>query len=390
MKNFTYILLIITVFLAACGSDDTDDNKTNPIIPKDNPIIPKDEKPSFKYTKERVDLFKIKLYSDTITVFKYDTKVTQTNPNVTVPDSVLRHMEDSINNKVIYPMNDNKQTAVAEDMGYDINGNAFTGYGLKFSSYFNGYNPQPSDYSTTNYSGKGREYLIDLYRRQNNGGFISTMEGSTIHIDFWFDYRDNPVGFEKDEFPDFMICGKDYLGYLMTNARYFNLPSGLEQPDKYPIVFLFMYDRFNGRIYKGEDGSIYRSVVLAKKVTEMKDYDQNAVGTKDATPDISKTYPVIQFYKDGELWLEFWIYQYTEWYSRNAEENTTTVETDFDGYTKIGGYQYWIRMDEGNMRMYIDDCSKPDGSNSFTRVDIRNLKFVSDEKANGRPMISTE
>lgn len=386
MKTIKYLLVIpFVTTIIACGKDD-------PIVPE-TPQRP--EIPIFQFNKEKEYLFEMKLYRDVFKFFKYNAKCSQVNSNIIVSDEILKHKEDSINQIVIYPATWFPQMAVINNIGFDINEHVFNDFSLAFSANIakSGELLTDDKYVTRKYADHGRDSLLNLFNQQNIYGQFTTFEDrpTTFRPYLRVDFRQDMIGLEEGDDAEFHICGKDinYTSDIQVPANAsFQLPSVIQKPDIYPNEHALIYDRFDGRTYTSEDNTTYKTMVVVKKLTEMKDFDSSAP-TPDR-PNLSKKYPVIQFFKNDKLWLEAWCSKYTEYFEYNRSENKTTTTLSFECYTLKNGYQYWIDYSDRCLTIYISDFSKPNGNDEFTRVDIQHINFISDEKKESKETISIE
>lgn len=379
--------MFLMVLVSSCSKEEN-------IIQEPDVTQEPDTTPRFNYTKEKVYLFDVKLYSDVMRFFKYKTTVTQTNPNSSVSAESLKQMEDSINSIITNPSSWNpKERIIINDIGFDINNYEFSDFNLLF--YATNSSDGSDGFVTTKYSKFGRDSIINLFNRQNISGHFTTFEDrpTTFRPIIDVDYRLNPVGFEDGDDPFFAFCDSK-IGYsidLQVSANSsFKLPSVMQKPEIYQNEHALVYDRFNEREYECEDGIKYKTLVVVKKLTDMKDFDASAACPDK--PNLTKTYPVMQFYKNDELWLEAWISKYTEEFEYNRSDDKTTTGIEFTCYTLKDGYQYWICYEYNGPRLkiYISDFSKPNGSDKFTRVDIQRISFINDRKDNAKATISVE
>lgn len=374
MKCKYLIFYVLMILVSSCDKDE-------PYTP--NP----DTVPRLQYTKEKVYLFDIKLYSDVIRFFKYNTIVTQINPNCSISSEYLKHIEDSINSIVTIAGTLNEKIIV-ENIGFDINEHEFNDYSLWLTVW----RQRDKEYVTTKYSEFGRDSIINLFNRQNISGHFTTFEDrpTTFRPSIDMDYRNNPVGFEGDDDPFFVFgqkSGSTSDIQVPANSS-FKLPTIIQKPEIFQNEHAMVYDRFNERVYECEDGSKYKTVVVVKRLNDMKDFDKKAPCPEP--PDLSKTYPVMQFYKNDQLWLEAWISKYSECFEYNRLDNKTTTDIEFDCYTLKNGYQYWISYENQSLKIYVSDFSKPSGGDAFTRVEIQTIRFINDKKENAKPTISVE
>jgi hypothetical protein len=390
MRFFKYFILVFSMTIVSCVED-------NPIIQEpDIPQIP--EEPMFQYTKEKIFLFEVNLYSDIMKFFKYNTKVKQINPNVSIPDEVLKQMEDSLNSIVTYPTSLNKGKAIVNDIVYEINEHIYDKFSLGFSVYVeeSGKPLTEDNYVTEQYSVHGRDSIIALFNRQNISGHFTTFEHrpNTFRPIISSEFRYGIVGFEEGHNAFFNICDKNigYIGDLQVpSTASFKVPLVIQQPDIYLNEHALVYDRFNGREYLAKDGVLYKTMVVVKKLVDIKDFDSTAPSPNK--PDLLKQYPVIQFYRNGSLWLEAWISKYTEEFEYNRATNKTTTNVGFDCYTLKNRYHYWIQYDSYCSKqfvIYVSDFSKPDGNNDFTRISVERINITNDKKEGAKSTISIE
>lgn len=385
--RITFLLIFMvgmTATFYSCSKSDIDVPSIDNPKPEEIDTVPK-----FQYTKEKVYLFDVKLYSDVMHFFKYKTTVKQTNPNSSVSLEYLKQMEDSINSIVDHPFYWDEITI--SDIGFDINDYELSNFKLRFSAF----KGDGDEGVTSKYSKFGRDSIINLFNRQNiHGEFIAYDDRpTTFSPRISVDFRQNPVGIETGDDILFEFCDsvKGYSTDIEVPANSsFNIPIILQKPEMYPNLHALVYDRFNEREYECEDGTKYKTLVVVKRLTDMKDFDASA--PYPYKPDLTKTYPVMQFYKNEELWLEGWVDIYAEEFDYNRQEDRTTTCLKFDCNTLKNGYHYVISYKVGRrLEVHIRDFSKPSEEDSdMTLIDTQIINFINDRKANAKATISIE
>lgn len=309
-------------------------------------------------------------------------------------------MEDSINSIVTYPISWNPKQAIINDIGYDINEYTFDKFSLGLSvNIAKPGEPLTEDkYVTEKYSIHGRDSIITLFNRQNISGHFTTFEDrpTTFRPIIDVDFRNGMVGFENSDDAFFIFCDKN-IGYssdiqVPSNAS-FKIPPVIQKPDVYLNEHALVYDRFNEREYETEDGTLYKTIVVVKKLVNIKDFDSTASAPNK--PDLTKNYPIIQFYKNGSLWLEAWISKYAEYFDFTRATNQTTTSVNFDCCTLKNGYQYWICYESNSYSskqfvIYVSDFSKPNGNDDFTRISVERINITNDKKEGAKSTFSVE
>ena len=388
--RITFLLIFMagmTATFDSCSKSDIDVPSIDNPKPEEIDTVPK-----FQYTKEKVYLFDVRLYSDVMRFFKYKTTVTQTNPNSSVSLESLKQMEDSINSIVDHPFSWDEITI--SDIGFDINNHEFSNFKLRFDAFKE--SGDTYEDITTKYSKFGRDSIINLFNRQNiNGYFVAYDHRPTTFTPYIIvDFRQNPIGIETGDDIKFEFCDsvKGYITDIEVPANSsFNIPMVLQKPEISPNIHALVYDRFNEREYECEDGTKYKTLVVVKKPTDIKDFDASA--PYPYKPDLTKTYPVMQFYKNEELWLEAWVNGYYEEFDYNRQEDRTTTRVKFDCYTLKNGYHYFITYSiyVPRLEVYIRDFSKySEEDGEFTIIDSQIINFINNRKDNAKATTSIE
>lgn len=399
LKSFLFFSVLLTVIFS-CGGDDNivrtpTPEEPTPTLEEPTPTTPPSSEPEYEYTQEKVYLFEIKGYSDVFKFFKKETKVTQTNPDAIVSDTVLRQMEDSINNSnIIYDTTDSTIAKIG-NVGIDFNNSESNFDCLRFSvdTARTGEFLTPDKYITKKYTDLGREYIIDLYNKQNVSMSLFTFdtEPNTFHLHVRTDFRQNPVGFEEGENPEFGIFNNnDNYGYehSLFNGSLNLLAAKIKIPQENKVEFYLVYDRFHDREYVTADDTVYKTAVVVKKLSEIKDIDLSASRprwTLNFQP--GHTYPVMQFYKNGELWMEAWVSKYVEYLDYDRSSDKTRTDVSFDCYLLKNGCFYEIEYGERCLTIQVLDYAHSSIDADFTRIDTRHINFVSEWKEDGKETI---
>lgn len=344
--------------LVSCGNDETDTPDVSVVS----------QNPTFNFKKEKVYIGEYHTYSDVLKPYYYQFTVEQLNPNVVVPQERLKEMEDSINN--IIELSSQKEFFYLMNVGIEINEKP-----LDMIMQMLVENEAQRD----KYVALGRSGLIDVWKKNQMLCLFTTFEDvqkyfalrmrtrasaeyDYLLMSFWLDKSSN-----------------DYVNAL----DYFKLVD--DRPSDKPSInsteYYWAYDRFDDRKYWDDEGCSYTTQVVVKKLQEMEGYDDSIVYPNNAWMHSNLKYPVVQIYKENELWFEGKICKYTEEHEE-LEDGVDTIigfraETKKEGCYWVLNYD-WVGYPRINLRKL--DFTQPTEYGDFTEVETINVKIVKDEK----------
>lgn len=353
-KLFLFLSVIV---LASCGNNESEE-----------PVI--SQKPKFEIKKEKVYIGEHHTYSDVLKPYYYHYTVTQTNPNATVSQERLKEMEDSVNYDL--ELSDERNDIFyLKDTGIEINGKAVD---IPMELFV-------EESKRDKYVSLGRNGLMDIWKESDMLCLFTTFQDYQGLFDIRMrthtsaEYDDLYMAFRQDGF----------FGDYVKALDYFNLVD--EKPTNKPTInlteYYWAYDRFNDRKYWDDEGNSYTTKVVVKRMEDVEGYDHSIKNSSESWSsfDWYKSYPIIQVYKEGELWFEGKIYKYTEEHTE-WEDGVYTILC-FDAHTKRDGYYWdllyeWVGYSRFQMRKL--DFTKPTEYAEFTEVETINVKIVKDEK----------
>lgn len=152
---------LLTVVLSGCGKEDNPGNK----------------EPVYTFQKEKEYLFTMPVYNDVIRFYKYNTRVTQANPDAEVSETEIKVKEEEINQKVeIVDHGDRERSkGVMNNVGFKINDQSFD-CNLCLMWYSGENYPMKPD----KYMALGRDSLITLFKNADLSGFTNLSCGAIV------------------------------------------------------------------------------------------------------------------------------------------------------------------------------------------------------------------
>lgn len=262
------------------------------------------------------------VYNDVIRFYKYNTRITQTNPDAVVSEEEIKAKEEEINQKVeIVDHGDWRNVKVVMyHIGLEINDKAFD-YNLSMLCY----DEKETVINPERYAALGRDSLITLFKNADMRGHTTTVE----------ELKDNFVLFlianvclDKNTL-SFFIEDESYIGDLRINYMTYNLNTHLTLPEEFIKEYILVYDRFDNRNYFDTEGNTYVTKVVCKPLKNVLDFDGTAVSPYPFHMNV--IYPIIQLYKNAELIYEGRLDKYTEEYKKTILNTRTNV--NFRAYT---------------------------------------------------------
>lgn len=350
-------LFLSVMVLASCGNNESEE-----------PVV--SQKPKFEIKKEMVYIGEHYTYSDVLKPYYYHYTVTQTNPNATVSQERLKEMEDSVNYDLELS-DERKDIFYLKNTGIEINGKAVD-IPMVFSV---------EESKIDKYVSLGKNGLMDIWKKSQMLCLFTTFQDYQGLFDIRM--RTRPGAEYDDLYIDFR---QDWaFGDYVEALDYFNLVD--EKPTSEPTInlteYYWTYDRFNDRKYWDDEGNSYTTKVVVKRMEDVKGYDHSIKNSSESWSafDWYENYPVIQIYKEDELWFEGKINKYTEEHTER-EDGIDTILT-FYAATKRDGY-YWQFSYEwvGYSRFILEklDFTKPTEHDEFTEVETIKVRIVKDEK----------
>ena len=326
-----------------------------------------DKHPVFSYAKEKIYFAEYHTYSDVFKPYYYEYDVLQTNPNAILPLERVKALKDSLNNRLMKSTDDN-YTFFLREVGIEINGKP-----IDMIMHCT----VDDESKVDDYISLGRDKLIEIWKKGSMLNLFTTFQN--VQNNFALRMRTTI----DDLYMAFWL-NENALDYVSSEG-YFKLVG--EKPTDQPTInlteYYWTYDRFNDRTYIDDEGNTYTTKVVVKKMEEVAGYD-DAIEYPNVSWDsfdLTKTYPIIQFYKGDELWFEGKIFKYTE----EHEEWNDGVDTILGFYanTKKDGYYCelcyeWVGFSRFQLRKL--DFTKPTEYADFTEVETTNIKIVKDEK----------
>ena len=355
MKNLFFIL-IFTISFLACSGDSPD---------KPNTGIVKDPNPRFEIDREIVYFGEYHGYADVFKPYYYQYSIKQTNPNAMVSQERLKEMEDSLNNIIEFSNKGNtRHLFFLPNVGIEVNGEPLD----MFMQLNVGENNREE------YISLGRDGLIDIWRN-NKMLNLFVSEGRDISFRMRTVTDDLHMSFKAD---------KNMNDYV--DSDYFKLVDKKmsEKTDYEPIAFYWVYDRFNDRVYVDDEGNNYSTKIVVKTMKEVEGYDHSIVAIPEWVQfifELDVLYPVIQIYKNDELWFEGRILRYYEEHEELEDGMDTII--GFYACTKRDGCCWQLIYEwAGYSRIHIEkyDCTKPTDTDKFTEVGTVNVKIIEDKK----------
>lgn len=298
--RYAVTVCVLTAVLSACGKEDDPVNK----------------QPVYTYQKEKEYLFTMPVYNDVIRFYKYNTRVTQTNPDAVVSEEEIKAREDEINQKVEIVTLDDLQNmkVVMRNVGFEINNQSFDYNLCMFCWDKAGEFVKPDKYAML-----GRDSLIQLFKNSDVHGYTTTFDFLKDEFRVFFSsdvYLDrNTLG---------LFIGNDlYVGDLSVDYKAYHLNTNLLMPDECIKEYMLIYDRFDNRSYNGKDGNIYSTKVICEYLNEIKDFDSSA--KSPFVFNMKSIYPIVQLFENDKLIFEGITSKYTEFYERNSAQTETFV-----------------------------------------------------------------
>ena len=301
------------------------------------------ETPVYNIQKEKVYFATVKGYRDEIKMYYYKHTVTQTNPNITVPDSIIKFKEDSINNIIDI---DNRYPRPIISIGIDINGVQFENY----YAWIMAYTENQKEIPVNSLIALGRDSLLQIFITKIEG-FITTFEDNNkillmIGVNLPYQINNNTWSWWSGISTGPTGNGDLWLDYQQA----FKYDKNLQLPEVNIKEYLFVYDRFNGRNFIDNKGNSYTTKVVIKKLTDIENFDvtakytDNNTGTIDPIFQFNKLNPVIQLFKGDELIFEGKINKYAEeWDTNGFLLNKTRTNIEFRAETLKNKLYYQIQ-----------------------------------------------
>ncbi len=189
----------------------------------------------------------------------------------------------------------------------------------------------------------------------------------------------------------FQLCFRceDNLSLISSYSNYYNVEYYLtyslfnyHKPESLPDVgkgeYGMIKDRFEGRKFKDDDNNVYEFRVTHKKLKDIPNISKKnehlyAYYSVSSNP-LNVSHPIMQIFKNGELWYELVAYMYVEWLG-------TSFNTGQEGYAT--GFSSYILSEEGSDSIYFESESDDDGKLSYW-FDIHQYDFVNGELENYR------
>jgi len=386
----TLMLLVILVFISCSKNTEIDDPKP-PISPPTDTIV---ENPVYDIQKEKIYIATIKGYRDEIKSYYYKYTVTQTNPKVTIPDSIIKFKEDSINNLGLQPMFiAQRGQLVIPDVGIEINKNSFDRM-LRIFAYLSGNGIN----FNTSYISLGRDSLLNLFSKGHIEGHITTFENMVNELSsyLWSPniiIEDETWDIAYGDSPEFGLNnGFDYQAFLYNK--------NVQLPEVNIKEYLFVYDRFHNRNFIDDKGNIYTTRIILKKLTDIENFDVtakyqvNKAGIIDPVFQFDKLNPVIQLYKGEQLIFEGKIEKYTEEWDKNGFSlDKTRTNIEFRANTLKNKLFYTIQY-FSYYSTYFQirgiDFANPDPGEDFSTKYNEIITIVDDNKNNDKKTVSFE
>lgn len=339
------------------------------------------KEPVYTYQKEKEYLFTMPVYNDVIRFYKYNTRVTQTNPAAVVSDEEIKAKEEEINQKVEIVNHDvlKDRKGFMKDVGFEVNGESFD-YNLCLLCG----NKEGEFIKPDKYIALGRDSLITLFKKGFLLGHIFTF--SDLKEEFAVSF--NATSFLDGNELDLFIADNSYLGDVRAKHDAFHLNTALPMPGKYTKEYMLVYDRFDNRSYTGKDGNEYYTKVECKYLKDIKDFD---AGAKTKEPiDMTAVYPVIQWFQNGALLFEGYITQYVEWYERS--DNQTKTDIGFSAFTLKNGYcvtlEYKLDNSMLQFELIVNDLAHPAPGENFSQISRDLFYIIDDSKPGSKKSVS--
>ena len=354
--------LLLLMLLVSCGNDETDVS--------DIPVV--SQNPTFKIKKEKVYFGEYHTYSDVLKPFYYQFAVEQLNPNAVFPQEKLKEMEDSINN--IIELSSYKDFFYLMNVGIEINEKP-----LDMVLQLLVLNEAQRD----KYVALGRTGLIDIWKKNRIHSFFTTFEDQQ---DLFSIEMRTEAGVDSDGLWLSFRLDKHFQNDYVKVSDYFLLNDGkpTSEPSINTTEYYWTYDRFNDRVYWDDEGNVYTTKIVVKRLEEIEGYDDSIkvpIENWWSSFKVEEKYPVIQIYKEDELWFEGKIYKYTE--EHNECEGGVNTILGFGAHTKKNGYYWELKYDwVGYSRIQLRklDFTKPTQNDDFTEIETINVMIIKDEK----------
>ena len=330
----------------------------------------KNTTPYYSIKADTIFLGEYHTYADIFKPFYLKQSYFQSNPDCTLPDSIVQkeiaERNKSLKEKKVVQSKDGVLHIMFYDSGLKINEKVMPGLYLKTRFW------KETDADKINL-----DSINNLWKQHVMSGLFWDNGDNTVNIVFRIDERDFDICFVSGIF--------DGSGSWRNSPAIFNyIERGKDLPTDY--VYLWNYDRFNNRTYIAENGDVYKTFITAKKILELADFD-NTVNNPQYKIDLSKTYPVVQLYKNGELYIEGIAPNYSEEFREEKTEGATSTIINFSFATKKNGLFYYGGYEwQGYSRFYIEkvDFSQKSSNADFTVVEKEYIRIISDSKPNGK------
>lgn len=363
--RYAVTVCVLTAVLSACGKEDDPVNK----------------QPVYTYQKEKEYLFTMPVYNDVIRFYKYNTRITQTNPDAVVSEEEIKAKEEEINQKVeIVDHGDWRDAKVVmRDVGFEINDQAFD-YNLCMTCFDKtGYIIKPDKYAVL-----GRDSLITLFKYSDLYGLTTTFDFLKDEFQTYFSANADL----NEEVLNWFIGDDSYGGDLRINSSAYRLNTNLSMPDECIKEYMLIYDRFDSRSYIDDKGNTYLTKVVIKYLRDVKDFDRTAKSPYSF--DMTAYYPVVQLFKNGELIYEGKTYKYTEEYQKTCLDTRTNVEFRACTLTEQCCYVLGYRLYYGQLQFELRllDYANPDPGENFSTKSTDYINIIEETKNDSKKTIS--
>ena len=167
-----------------------------------------------------------------------------------------------------------------------------------------------------------------------------------------------------------------------SNQRYSYSLFNYSKPESLPDVgkgeYGLLKDRFEGRKFKDNDNNVYEFRVTHKKLKDIPNISKKNEHLYEyyrvSSNPLNVSHPIMQIFKNGELWYELVANMYVEWLG-------TSFNTGQEGYAT--GFETALILEKEYVSIYFDSKSDDDGKLSY-QFDIVQYDFVNGKPENDR------